>query len=176
MPKLCLAALLAFSSLGLSAHADYTFRFSDQPFYTSPSGGTAVGVLNAFFTTNDTFSAITSFNLYTSGGGAFNGMHYIPRYASVTASALPSQYFRLDSPDNQYELQLYFVNGLSASGGTLLSTTSYEIEPSGGTRYASGVAPLYATTVPAVTPEPSSFVLLGTGLLGIAGAMKRRFA
>lgn len=35
----------------------------------------------------------------------------------------------------------------------------------------------YITPVPAAaTPEPSSFALLGTGLLGVAGVVKRRFA
>ena len=34
---------------------------------------------------------------------------------------------------------------------------------------------LHATDATSVTPEPSSFVLLGTGLLGAAGILRKRF-
>lgn len=33
-----------------------------------------------------------------------------------------------------------------------------------------------ASTVTSVTPEPSSFALLGTGILGMLGVMRKRFA
>lgn len=35
-----------------------------------------------------------------------------------------------------------------------------------------GLAPAASS----ITPEPSSFALLGTGLLGVAGVMRKRFA
>lgn len=70
--------------------------------------------------------------------------------------------------------------GLSAvsfvsSGGTP-DPTAVASNYQAGTQFVLDNVTINATVPVTVTPEPSSFALLGTGILGIAGMMRRRFA
>ena len=72
-------------------------------------------------------------------------------------------------------LNLTFLsNGLNLTGslnGTTLTLQQGTGIPANGTASST-----FSLTPAAVTPEPSSFALLGTGILGVIGVARKRFA
>lgn len=91
---------------------------------------------------------------------------YVPdRLFTITRSAQDTNVYSLGFNSGTYHLQNFYVslgpNGDYPATGTLTVSQTTEASP---------VPP----TPVAVTPEPSSLALLGTGVLCFAGAVKRR--
>lgn len=171
-----LVVAVALSGLSLAAHADTITSNAVSPFTLAPSSDTlSFRALNATVAPGGTFDLLGTFYI----GNSFIPNQVVPftfqDTFTVNGIAKVLTFSGTDSITTGPDTLNIAALGPVAFGDTTLSFDSFTT--SGNYVGERRSVDLTGTTgtLPA-TPEPSTIALLGTGLLGVAGVMRKRFA
>jgi hypothetical protein len=171
---LATAAALCLSSLAARADTVYVYTYTGQDF-TSAS---------APYTTSDSVTGELTFS--SPLGADLDFQQEIPVSYSFSdgvdtlTQANSNLSFAELSTDSSGNISRY-AYGMSTPGGPFISISSAQGDDIGDSLVDEANTPTSGaftgpTTQVSATPEPSSFVLLGTGMLGVVGMVRKRLA
>ncbi len=160
---------------GVSAYADTVYTLATQ------DGTGSYGTVTIDSTTG-TVSGLSTTQTVNGTAVTFNGVATSQSYNA--ALDLYQANFIAAGDQLQLDLPVSSLTGYTPANSSLCSLASfacdYQINLYAGLASVAGpvsfeVGNLVSSPDTAVTPEPSSIALLGTGLLGMAGVARRRF-
>jgi hypothetical protein len=175
MPFLAAGAIVLSTSL--AAHADTTYTYVGQPFSTAFAPFTLQdSVTGSFATSAPLADNLSDVRINPTSFSFSDGLDVLTQSSAGVSSFVIST----DS------------NGAIINWGILVVSTDskIQIETTGGPEFpdedgdlgfgsrnfgGNNVSGTFTSPTAAQTPEPSSMIMLGTGLMGIAGTLRRRF-